>query len=108
MLALWRSQIITKSRRSLDRFSGATIGVINQQLDSRGSVLIASRDATRPPKIRFNFLESERDRRTMVSGVGIVRRLAKTSAMSACLAEEVRPGSNCCSDDQIVAFCRET
>ena len=45
------------------------------QVESRGSVRIKSADPRLPPAIRYNYLATEHDRRTMVEGMRLLRRI---------------------------------
>jgi choline dehydrogenase len=107
-LALWSTKNLGRSRRKLDPFPGFTIGITNQQPDSRGTVMIVNPNPLTPPAIRFNFFQSERDRRTMIASLRIARSIAAAPAMADYIVREEDPGGACCSDEDIVAFCRDT
>jgi choline dehydrogenase len=91
----------------LHRHSGFTCSVSQLQAESRGSVAIRSSDPREPPAIRYNYLATENDRRVMVEGLKIARRIARTPPLADCIAEEVLPGPRVQSDDEWLAFCRE-
>ncbi len=92
----------------LHPFSGFTCSVSQMQSDSRGSVMIRSADPAEPPAIRYNYLSTEKDRRMMVDGLKILRRLVNTKPLADYVVEEMHPGPNVQSDDEWLQFCRET
>jgi choline dehydrogenase len=77
------------------------------QAESRGWVRIRSADPAAPPAIHYNYLSTENERRTMVEGLKLVRRLASTPPLAGYVAEEVQPGPRVQSDDDWLAFGRE-
>ena len=88
--------------------SGFTCSVSQLQVESRGSVRLASPDPFAPPAIRYNYLATENDRRVMVDGLKLVRRIVNTPPMRDYVAAEFVPGEAVQSDDEWLAFCRET
>ena len=91
----------------LHRHSGFTLSLSQCQVESRGSVTIRSADPMAPPAIRYNYLATQNDRRVMVEGLKIVRRIAGTAPLADYVAEELLPGPEVGSDDEWLAFCRE-
>jgi choline dehydrogenase len=78
------------------------------QVESRGSVRIRSTDPAAPPAIRYNYLATENDRRVMVEGLKLVRRICGTPPMRDYVDGEYFPGDKVKSDEDWLAFCRET
>jgi len=76
--------------------TGGTIvlAVALVQPESRGSVRLASTRPEDPPLIDDNFLATERDRRRMVEGVRLARRIARNAVMSPFISAEMLPGEN--------------
>jgi len=91
----------------LHPFSGFTVSLSQLQADSRGSVRIRSADPAAAPAIRYNYLSTENERRTLVAGLKFVRRLVNTAPLASYVAEEVQPGPRVQSDDDWLAFGRE-
>jgi choline dehydrogenase len=87
--------------------SGFTCAVSQLQVQSRGSVHIRAADAGAPPAIRYNYLATESDRRVMVEGLKIIRRICATSPMREYVVGEFMPGDRVQSDDDWLAYCRE-
>ena len=91
----------------LHAHSGFTCSVSQLQVESRGSVRIRSADPAVPPAIRYNYLATENDRRVMVEGLKLVRRIVNTPPMRDYVVDEFMPGSRVESDEDWLAFCRE-
>ena len=92
----------------LHPFSGFTCSVSQLQAESRGWVRIASGDAAAAPAIRYNYLDAEADRRMMVGGLKFLRRLVNTPPLAGYVAAEEFPGPRVQSDEDWLAFCRES
>ncbi|HTT39838.1 MAG TPA: choline dehydrogenase [Burkholderiales bacterium] len=91
----------------LHPFSGFTLSVSQTQVESRGSVHIASADPRTAPAIRYNYLATANDRRVMVDGLKLIRRIARTAPLRDYVAAEEFPGPSVHSDEEWLAFCRE-
>ena len=76
----------------LHAHSGFTCSVSQLQVESRGSVRIRSADPAGPPAIRYNYLATENDRRVMVDGLKLVRRIVNTPPMRDYVIDEFLPG----------------
>jgi choline dehydrogenase len=87
--------------------SGFTCSVSQLQVESRGSVRIRSSDPAAPPAIRYNYLATENDRRVMIEGLKIARRIANTAPLREYVVDEFLPGPQVHSDEDLLAFCRE-
>src|SRR5205814_10058881 len=72
----------------LHAFSGFTCSVSQLQVESRGSVMIRSRDPAEPPAIRYNYLATENDRRVMVVGLKFARRIVNAPQLRAYETED--------------------
>jgi choline dehydrogenase len=91
----------------LHPFSGFTLSVSQTYVESRGSLCIASSDPHAPPSIRYNYLATDNDRRVMVDGLKLIRRIAGTAPLRDYVAAEEFPGPRVQSDEDWLAFCRE-
>jgi choline dehydrogenase len=87
--------------------SGFTCAVSQLQVESRGSVHIRSADPAQAPAIRYNYLATESDRRVMVEGLKIIRRICHTPPMREYVAGEYLPGEKVITDEDWLAYCRE-
>jgi choline dehydrogenase len=91
----------------LHAHSGFTCAVSQLQVESRGSVHIRSADPADPPSIRYNYLATENDRRVMVEGLKIVRKICATPPMRDYVTDEFMPGEKVRTDDDWLDYCRE-
>ena len=74
--------------------------------ESRGRISVRSTNPLDAPSIRANYLSTEADLRTMIAGVRLARRLANTKAFDPFRGEELHPGPQAETDDDIVEFLR--
>jgi choline dehydrogenase len=93
---------------TLHPWSGFTISVSQLQVESRGSVRIKSADARAAPAIRYNYLATENDRRVMVEGLKIARRIAATAPMRGYIVKEEFPGADVRTDEELLAVVRQS
>ncbi len=87
--------------------SGFTCAVSQMQVESRGSVTIRSADPKAPPAIRYNYLATETDRRMMVEGLKIARRICTTKPLSDYAEAEFLPGDRVRTDEDWLQYCRD-
>jgi choline dehydrogenase len=93
-------------RRKLQDFPSFTFACYQLRPESIGTIHIKSADPDAQPAIRFNFLTDRIDQQTMVAGFHMMRNIAGTKAMDAIRGEEVSPGADIRSDDQILEWIR--
>ena len=93
---------------ALHAHSGFTTSVSQLQPEARGSVQIRSVDPAAAPAIRYNYLATGNDRRVMVEGLKIMRRIVNSPPMRDHVVDEHLPGPRVQTDDEWLAFCRET
>lgn len=74
--------------------------------ESRGRVTLASADPDAPPVIDQSYNASENDRRVMREGIRIARRIFNQRAFDEMRGEELAPGPQVQSDDEIDAYIR--
>ncbi|MFM5950065.1 MAG: GMC family oxidoreductase, partial [Novosphingobium sp.] len=86
----------------LDPFPAFTASVCNLRPESRGTTLIKSRDAAEHPAIRPNYLSAEADRRVAAQSIRITREIVGQPALARYNPEEVRPGSNYASEEELI------
>jgi choline dehydrogenase len=75
---------------------------------SRGSVTIASSDPAAAPRIQPHYLSTDHDRTEAIQGARLVRRIMDTPAMEAVTVEEMAPSVAARTDDEILAWFRQT
>jgi choline dehydrogenase len=90
----------------LHPFPGVTGNCVLLRPESRGFVRIKSADPRNAPAIHPNYLATRRDRETIVAGVKAMRGIFQAPAMARHIAEEIEPGKQCVSDDELLDFVR--
>jgi len=99
--------VLENGKRKLGVEPGITC-TVNQNLpESRGSIHIKSKNPEEPPAIKFNFLSNSLDRETLVSGVKLIRKIMNSETMQEFCGEEVQPGKNLDTDEDILNFIKE-
>jgi choline dehydrogenase len=68
--------------------------------DSRGTLILRSRDPQEQPEIDCNYLAEERDARRMLEGVRLSRRIGRNPALARFIELEMMPGE-AVGDDQL-------
>jgi 4-pyridoxate dehydrogenase len=66
--------------------------------ESRGTVELASADPAVPPRIKQNFLASDRDRKTLYAGLRMAREVCRQPALAPFMAKEIAPAGNSDAD----------
>ena len=94
-------------RRKLHAFPGMTGTCYQLRPESLGSCHVQSADPTAHPAIRFNFLADPIDRRTMVEGFKLMRRIVEAPPMDALRGMEKSPGGDVADDDTIEQWIRD-
>lgn len=92
----------------LHPWSGFTLSVSQLQVESRGSVRIRSADPRAAPAIRYNYLATENDRRVMVEGLKIARRIAAAAPLSGYIIREEFPGPEVRTDEELLEVVRQS
>jgi len=70
--------------------------------EGRDWLRIKSPDPLAPPAIQFNFLASDYDSRALIYGARVSRKIAEQPALRPYVVEEVIPGPDVQSDDQLI------
>jgi len=97
-----------KTMLELHPFPGMTISACQLRPESRGTIRLASADPMAKALIQANYLATETDRRCMVEGIKLGRRLAAAPALARWVEHEIVPGAERASDDEVLAFIRAT
>jgi choline dehydrogenase-like flavoprotein len=88
---------------NIDAQPGISIGGYFMRPESRGCVQIRSSDPLVRPYINANQLTTDIDLKSAISLFRWIRRLAAQPALAPWLVEEITPGAQVQSDDEIVA-----
>jgi choline dehydrogenase len=93
---------------NLHPFPGFIASICQLRPESRGHVRIKSADPAQAPAIQPLYMSTRGDRDTMVAGIKLLRKIMGQPAMTHYIAEERLPGPKCRSDDEMLAYARET
>ncbi len=74
---------------------------------ARGAVTIRSRDVEEAPRVQFDMCERSEDLADMADGVRFMRDMVRQPPLANLIVEEVTPGPQFASDDDIKAVFRE-
>ena len=92
---------------TLDTEPGFTVAAWQQRPESLGWVKAKSNSPFDAPLIQPNYLDAEEDKRVVVAGLRLSRRLMHSQALSKYFDYEVYPGINMQSDDELLQVARE-
>ena len=93
--------------QGLHKFKGVSATVCQLRPESRGTISIATADPAAHPKIVSNYLEAEADRRVLLDGMKLTRRVVRRPAFARHIAREHLPGPDVESDEALMTYARE-
>jgi choline dehydrogenase len=91
----------------LDLEPGMTIASWQQRPESRGWVRLSSADPFEAPVIQPNYLAEESDRRVLLAGMKLARRLLRTEPLRPYYDYEAFPGEKAQSDDELLGAAKQ-
>jgi choline dehydrogenase len=91
----------------LHKFSGFTVIVYQLRPDSRGEIKLKSLDAAASPSIVPRYLSDPNDRRTVVDGLKLIRRILATRHFERYIDVEFRPGPDARTDDELLDYAQK-
>jgi len=94
--------------RKLDAEPGMTGGIWQMRPLSTGYVEAKSPDPRQAPAINPRYLSEETDRRAVIGGLRLARRLFAAPALASYVTGEKLPGANVQSDDELLDHARQT
>ena len=94
------------AKGNLKPIPGTTATVCYLRPESRGSIHIRSKDPEKAPTIRANYLDTDKDRKSIVNAVRKVRDIFLAPSLDKYRGTELRPGPLAQSDEQILDFVR--
>jgi choline dehydrogenase len=86
-----------------DPFAGMSLGLSNCRPTSRGHIRLASPDPLAHPAITANAYSTDHDVAEMLDAVKFLRTLAAQPPLARLIEEELRPGPECRTDDEMIA-----
>jgi choline dehydrogenase len=93
--------------RRLDNEPGMTAGIWQMRPLSRGYVEASSSRPENPPAINPRYLSEETDRRAVIGGLKMARRLFAAEALKKYVVGENLPGKDVRSDDELLDYARQ-
>jgi choline dehydrogenase len=93
--------------QGLHKFPGIISSVAQLRPESRGRLAITSPDPTTKPSMVTNFLAAEADRRVLLDGMHLARRIAGSEPFKSATVREYLPGATVTTDDQMMQFARD-
>jgi len=87
--------------------SGYSCHVCVLRPKSTGRMSLRSSDPDSPPRIDLNFLDHPDDRKTLVDGIRVARKILATPAFDDYRGAELNPGPEAQNDEDILARCKE-
>ena len=105
----WHVQPLSlpKFGEALHPFAAITPSVCNLRPTSRGHVRMATADPLTSPKILCNYLSTDADRDVAVRGLRMTRQIMSAPALARYAPEEMLPGPQLVSDDDLQTAARE-
>jgi choline dehydrogenase len=91
----------------LFKFSGFAMFLCPIGPRSRGRIELSSSDPAAPPKMWPNYMSDEYDRKVMIEGLKLMRKVAASQPLAKYVTAEHLPGTNVQSDDEIENYFRE-
>ncbi|MSP29847.1 MAG: choline dehydrogenase [Acetobacteraceae bacterium] len=86
----------------MSKQSGVT-GITNiLRSESTGSIHVSSNSPNKPPAVRFNFMSAQLDRDVTLEAMRIARRIMTAPALQGIVTDEITPGVNIQSDDELL------
>lgn len=98
---------VAEGSKDFMREHGFQVQVSSQRSLNRGWVRLASSDPDAPPRIRFNYLESEQDFVDMRAGFRLTREILSQPTMREFCEREILPGPQVQSDQEMDAYLRD-
>jgi choline dehydrogenase len=90
----------------LDDYPGMTAGVWQHRPESTGYVRARSTDPFQDPAIQPNYLKDPMDRRVLLNGMKLARKLLHTQALAPYFDRDELPGPGVNSDDEWMDYAR--
>lgn len=99
---------VKDGKRRMSAVHGFLIYAQVQRPESSGRIHICSADPARAPRVEYRFLGTDNDRRTAISAVKCARQIVNAPPLADVAGQEILPGPNVQSDDEILDFIRAT
>ena len=91
----------------LHKFSGFSLVGYQLRPESRGELKLKTANPADPPAMHPNYLATETDRRTIIDGLKLGRRLLATPDMQHFITAEHIPGPQVQTDDELLDYAKQ-
>lgn len=108
LAAPFSQHIGEEAKFDFEKHHGTVFFGYNLKPESQGSVMIRSADPFEDPEIIPNYLNTERDKATMVKVVRFMRQLFEQASFKGLAVEETTPGAQYETDEEILAVSKRT
>ncbi|WP_158928438.1 GMC family oxidoreductase [Acidisphaera sp. S103] len=89
-------------------FPGFTMSPVHLRPEGRGTVRLGSPDPFAWPAVLFDYLRTDYDIQAALFGIRLVRKIAAQPALQPYVVNELSPGSELTTDDDLLDFIRRT
>jgi choline dehydrogenase len=89
-------------------FPGFSLSPVHLRPDGRGTVRLGSPDPFAWPAVLFDYLRTDYDIQAALAGLRLVRKIAEQPALRPYIVNEIFPGVDIASDDDLLEFVRRT
>ena len=89
-------------------FPACSLSAIPCRPESRGWLRITSTDPELPPAMQPNYLSTQADKDTIIAAMKVSRAVFNTPAMRQFVTEEIFPGPQAASDEDLLEHVRQT
>jgi len=96
-----------KPGTGLHPWPGVTSSVCQLRPESRGEITIQSTDPRAHPRIVANYLSTEYDKRVLIEGLRLARRISQAPAFAKYVESEIEPGLERVDDEGLMEHIRE-
>jgi choline dehydrogenase len=91
----------------LAKQSGLTAIMNILRSESTGNIHVTSKSPNTPPAVRFNFMSAQLDRDVTLEAMRITRRIMTASPMRDIASDEIAPGVNVETDDELLDWIKK-
>ena len=99
---------VVNDKLEIDKFPAITASAIQLRPKSRGTVFLKSSNPKDQPKLQPNYLAEHDDLMTLVRGLRTVRSIFDHSPFKDVMKQEIEPGLNIQSDEELGDYIRNT
>ena len=104
----WSTKERSRNAVIAHAFPGFTLTPVHLRPDGRGTVRLGSPDPFAWPAVLFDYLRTEYDIGAALTGLRLVRRIADQPALRPYVVNEIYPGVDVTSDDDLLDYVRRT